>query len=75
LAVGETFAVSTTQSYRYLEFRPTTVFDGVSPGNYGLNELRVFSDDSSSVPEPASFGLLGLGLAAVLLAVRRQASF
>jgi hypothetical protein len=69
---GETFAVSDTASYRYLELHVTSAADWAGTHSSALNEVRVFGN-ASSVPEPASFGLAGLAISACLYAARRRA--
>jgi hypothetical protein len=67
---GQTFSVSDTGAYRYLELRPTSLPPLALA--YGLYQMRVFGDEGSA-PEPACFGLIGLGLSTCLLASRRRA--
>ena len=62
-------------SFRYLQFRPTSVASAVPiinniQNNYGLNELRVFATDA--VPEPATWALLIGGFAMTGVAMRRR---
>lgn len=77
---GQSFAIGDTNTYRYLRFNPTSVTVGGSPccgtNVYGLNELRVYTNDElSSVPEPATFGVLGAGMAAIVAFARRRRTF
>jgi hypothetical protein len=65
----ETFAVSDTGFYRYLEFHATSGASWARTGMPALNEIRLFG---SPIPEPAPFGLIGFSLTACLLATRRR---
>ncbi len=75
---GQNFAsIDKIQSFRYIQFRPTSAINTSYGGAaYGLNELRVFEHikTETPVPEPAGFALMlsGLGLAGVTLRKRRQ---
>lgn len=70
---GQTFAVSNTNTFRYIKFEPHSVASANAPccgtNVYGLNEVRVFSD---AVPEPSSMALLGGGLLAGLASLARR---
>lgn len=57
--------LATGTAYRYLRSNAGDYYDTGS----GLNEIRVFSDESAAVPEPGTMLLVGGGLMAC--AVRR----
>lgn len=70
-------ALNTGQSFRYLQFRPTSPMTPSYGGAaYGLNELRVFeyAGSTPAVPEPASWATMicGFGLAGSALRSRRS---
>jgi hypothetical protein len=76
---AQSFSVSNTGFYRYLQFRPTSVAVSGAPccgaNVYGLNELRVFGTTSrSAVPEPATWAmmLLGIGMVGSAMRARRR---
>ena len=69
---GQPFAVSNTNTFRYIKFEPHSVASAntpFAPNVYGFNEVRVFSD---VVPEPSSMALLGGGLLAGLATLARR---
>jgi hypothetical protein len=70
---AQSFAVSNTNSFRYIKFEPHTVAASGTPccgtNVYGLTEVRVFG---SNVPEPSSMALLGSGLLAGLATLTRR---
>ena len=68
-------ALNNSQSFRYLQFRPTSAINNAYGGAaYGLNELRVFEyiPTQSAVPEPASWALMISGFGLVGGAVRSR---
>ena len=78
--VAQSFTPGNGSAFRYLQFRPTSVASATPIccsliNNYGLNELRVFGDAPSAVPEPAAWLLLiaGFGLTGVALRRRQPA--
>lgn len=74
--VAQTFLSSDPGSYRYIRFSPHTVASFNPPccgtNVYGLNELRAF-DAPTTVPEPATMAIFGVGLAALGLLRKRTA--
>jgi hypothetical protein len=73
---AQTFLSSDPGSYRYIRFSPHSVASFNAPccgaNVYGLNELRVF-DAPTTVPEPATMAIFGLGLAVIGLLRKRTA--
>lgn len=74
---AQTFLSTDVGSYRYIRFSPHSV---AAPGTpccgtnvYGLNELRAFDAPVSVIPEPATLGFLGVGLAVLGLLRKRTA--
>lgn len=77
LAAQSFASLNTSQSFRYLQFRPTSPMTPSYGGAaYGLNELRVFEYGGSTpaVPEPTSWAMMicGFGLAGGVLRSRRS---
>jgi len=74
---GQTFTVSDPGTYRYIKFEPHSVAVGgnscCGANNYGLNELRVFSDPVAT-PEPASTELVCFVVIASIAIRRRSRS-
>ena len=74
--VAQTFLSSDPGTYRYIRFSPHTVASFNPPccgtNVYGLNELRAF-DAPTTVPEPATMAIFGVGLAVIGLLRKRTA--
>jgi hypothetical protein len=73
---GQSFNVSSSATFRYLEFRPTSArgpASTISFSAYGLNELRVYEHEATgAIPEPATWAMMILGFGAAGSAIRSR---
>ncbi|WP_397417197.1 PEPxxWA-CTERM sorting domain-containing protein [Phenylobacterium sp.] len=73
---GQSFSVSSSATFRYLEFRPTSArgpFSTASFSAYGLNELRVYEYEATgAIPEPSTWAMMILGFGAAGAAIRSR---
>ena len=73
---GQSFSVSSSATFRYLEFRPTSArgpFSTASFSAYGLNELRVYEHEATgAIPEPSTWAMMILGFGAAGAAIRSR---